>query len=54
MREQEGLSPYSLARARRVFRQAESVEEYLSFGDDEAAARTFWLLDEMEHANKRK
>ena len=54
VRAQEGLSPHSLARARRVFRSKESVKEYLSFADDEAEARTFWLYDEMEHANRRE
>ena len=51
MREQEGLSLYSLAHACCVFCQAESVDEYLSFSDDKVAACTFWLLDEMEHVN---
>ena len=52
VKEEEGLSPHSLAKARRVFRAADDVaEEYLSsdsLDDLEREARSFWLHDEME------
>ncbi|KAK7439194.1 hypothetical protein VKT23_017684 [Stygiomarasmius scandens] len=51
VRAEEGLSPYSLSKAHRVFRgSGEVAREYLSFDstkDEEKAARTFWLMDEM-------
>ncbi|KAF5343816.1 hypothetical protein D9758_016204 [Tetrapyrgos nigripes] len=52
VRAEEGLSPHSLAKARRVFRgSGEVAREYLSFDstkDEERSARTFWLMDEMD------
>ncbi|KAJ3818467.1 hypothetical protein F5880DRAFT_1510934 [Lentinula raphanica] len=51
VRDEEELSPYSLAKARRVFRgSGELAREYLSFdssNDNERRARTYWLMDEM-------
>ncbi|KAF5313536.1 hypothetical protein D9758_018536 [Tetrapyrgos nigripes] len=52
VRAEEGLSPHSLAKARRVFcGSGEVAREYLSFDstkDEERSARTFWLMDEMD------
>ncbi|KAJ3832137.1 hypothetical protein F5878DRAFT_647029 [Lentinula raphanica] len=52
VRAEEGLSPYSLAKARRVFRgSGELAWEYLSFDftkEAEISARHLWLVDEME------
>ncbi|KAJ3717543.1 hypothetical protein C8R42DRAFT_677417 [Lentinula raphanica] len=52
VRAEEGLSPYSLAKARRVFRgSGELAREYLSFDstkEAEISARHLWLVDEME------
>ncbi|KAF5344615.1 hypothetical protein D9758_013915 [Tetrapyrgos nigripes] len=52
VRAEEGLSPHSLAKARRVFRgPGEVAREYLSFNskdEEEKEARHFWLLEEME------
>lgn len=56
VRAEEGLSPFSLGRARRVFRDEVSVKEYLSFDvtdEAEKEARSFWLQDEITHANRR-
>lgn len=51
VKEEEGLSPYSLAKARTVFRKGEDVvEEYLSFDSKDEAereVRSFWLNNEM-------
>ncbi|KAJ8490165.1 hypothetical protein ONZ45_g13314 [Pleurotus djamor] len=51
VKSEEGLSPYSLAKARTVFRGGdELVEEYLSFDatdDAERTARSTWLVNEM-------
>ncbi|PPQ85133.1 hypothetical protein CVT26_004389, partial [Gymnopilus dilepis] len=48
---EEGLSPYSLAKAHPVFREGdEVVEEYLSFDNssaEEREARSFWLSNKM-------
>ncbi|VDC03189.1 unnamed protein product [Peniophora sp. CBMAI 1063] len=51
---EDGLSPYTKARARRVFRNADAVNEYLSFGDDEdeVMARNFWLHQEMDEYDR--
>ena len=47
--EEEGLSPHSLAYARKVFRgNVELANEYLSFGPGLREARTLWLQDELE------
>jgi hypothetical protein len=53
----EQLSPCSTARARRIFRgRTDLADEYLSFADDEAEERQFWLnfeltaLEATEHA----
>ncbi|KAF5318979.1 hypothetical protein D9758_018530 [Tetrapyrgos nigripes] len=52
VRAEEGLSPHSLAKARRVFRgSGEIAREFLSFDptdENEKEARHCWLLDEME------
>jgi hypothetical protein len=49
VREEEGLSPHSLATARRVFRgSGELAREYLSFGHDDTEARAIWLHNEMQ------
>ncbi|KAJ3831959.1 hypothetical protein F5878DRAFT_647183 [Lentinula raphanica] len=52
VRAEEGLSPYSLAKARRVFRgSGELAREYLSFNstkEAEISACHLWLVDEME------
>ncbi|KAJ3832347.1 hypothetical protein F5878DRAFT_666660 [Lentinula raphanica] len=52
---EEGLSPTSLARARRVFRgNNDLAEEYLSFDTEDDAhreARTIWLYSEMDQLN---
>ncbi|CDO77857.1 hypothetical protein BN946_scf184668.g1 [Trametes cinnabarina] len=50
---EEGLSPHSLSRARWVFRSKDSIKEYLSFGDEDAEARAFWLQDEIELAHSQ-
>jgi len=51
---EEGLSPYSLSKARRIFRgNGEIAREYLSFDisdETQKEARTMWLLDELEQA----
>ncbi|KAF5362751.1 hypothetical protein D9758_011692 [Tetrapyrgos nigripes] len=52
VRAEEGLSPHSLAKARRVFRgSGEIAREFLSFDptdENKKEARHCWLLDEME------
>lgn len=53
---EEGLSPISLSRALRVFREDDCVKEYLSFdvtSEEEHEARSFWLQDEIVRANGR-
>ncbi|THU77599.1 hypothetical protein K435DRAFT_877641 [Dendrothele bispora CBS 962.96] len=53
VRAEEGLSPHSIAKARRVFRGSGDIaREYLSFDctkAEEREARTIWLNNEMEH-----
>ncbi|KAL1697832.1 Myb/SANT-like DNA-binding domain-containing protein [Schizophyllum commune] len=50
----EGLSPHSLGRSRRVFRDDVKVKEYLGFDDDDEQdrlARSAWLADEIDAAD---
>ena len=52
---EDGLSPLSLSKAHKVFRQLENVEEYLSFDNTDPTnmeARSFWLASEMENLSK--
>uniref|UniRef100_D8Q2T7 Myb/SANT-like domain-containing protein n=1 Tax=Schizophyllum commune (strain H4-8 / FGSC 9210) TaxID=578458 RepID=D8Q2T7_SCHCM len=51
----EGLSPHSLGRSRRVFRDDVKVKEYLGFDDDDEQdrmARSAWLADEINAADR--
>lgn len=54
---EEGLSPYSIAKACRVFRgNGEIAREYLSFPTDNEnmkEARRFWLMDEIMRVGDR-
>ncbi|KAF5346680.1 hypothetical protein D9758_013232 [Tetrapyrgos nigripes] len=53
IKKEEGLSPRSLAKARRVLNGGDDVvEDFLSFDakdEDERMARSFWLADEMDN-----
>ncbi|KAF5343730.1 hypothetical protein D9758_016508 [Tetrapyrgos nigripes] len=53
IKKEEGLSPRSLAKARRVLNGGDDVvEDFLSFDakdEDECMARSFWLADEMDN-----
>jgi hypothetical protein len=54
--EEEGLSPHSIAQARKIFRgSAELAHEYLSFDISQVGmreARSYWLSDELAHVQK--
>ncbi|KIK04136.1 hypothetical protein K443DRAFT_4802 [Laccaria amethystina LaAM-08-1] len=52
---EDGLSPLSLSKARKVFQQLENVEEYLSFDitdPTDREAHSYWLASEMENLSK--
>ncbi|KAJ3822190.1 hypothetical protein F5880DRAFT_1576553 [Lentinula raphanica] len=53
IKKEEGLSPHSLAKARRVLNGGDDViEDYLSFdgnNEEEREARAFWLADAMDN-----